>query len=139
MADSTTVLIVDDIPYVRKTLKQILSSRGFRVVGEAENGEEAVRLYKETRPDIVTMDLVMPFKNGVQATQEILAYDPAAKIVVLSAMMQENLVTEAIHAGAKDYIVKPFITDEVIQILNSVVRGGSSGSNHQSQSAGGAA
>ena len=67
-----TVLIVDDIPYVRKTLKQILVSHGYRVVGEAENGDEATRLYQETRPDIVTMDLVMPMKNGVQTTKEIM-------------------------------------------------------------------
>ena len=134
----TTVLIVDDIPYVRKTLKQILTTHGFRVVGEAENGDEAVRLYQENRPDIVTMDLVMPFKNGVQSTRDILSIDPEAKIIILSAMMQENLVTEAIHAGAKDYIVKPFVTEEVLKVLQSVARSGSGG-NSRLQAAGGAA
>lgn len=134
----TTVLIVDDIPYVRKTLKQILVSHGYRVVGEAENGDEAVRLYQETRPDIVTMDLVMPFKNGVQSTRDILRIDDNARIVILSAMMQENLVTEAIHAGAKDYIVKPFVTEEVLKVLQSVARSGTGG-NSQLQVAGGAA
>lgn len=137
--DSIKVLIVDDIPYVRKTLRQILQSRGFRVVGEAENGDEAVRLYRETQPDLVTMDLVMPLKNGVQATKEILAFDPNARIVVLSAMMQENLVTEAIHAGARDYIVKPFVTDEVVQTIRNICKADSGGSSGQLQNAGGAA
>jgi two-component system chemotaxis response regulator CheY len=113
-----TVLIADDIPYVRKTLKQILQNRGFRVVGEAENGEEAVRLYLETRPDLVIMDLVMPKMNGIDATRVILKRDPEARIVILSAMTQENLVTEAIQAGAKDYVVKPFQTDEVMRVLH---------------------
>jgi two-component system chemotaxis response regulator CheY len=112
-----TVLIADDIPYVRKTLKQILQNRGYRVVGEAENGEEAVRLYFETRPDLVTMDLVMPRMNGVEATRSILQQDPEARIIILSAMTQENLIAEAIQAGALDYIVKPFQTDEVIKVL----------------------
>lgn len=126
-----TVLIVDDIPYVRKALKQILTARGFRVVGEAENGEEAVKLYRETNPDIVTMDLVMPLMNGVEATKQILKVAPDACIIVLSAMMQENLVAEAIQAGARDYIIKPFQTEEVVKIMtqssgqsNAVARGG---------------
>ena len=83
-----SVLIVDDIPYVRKTLKQILSSHGFKVVGEASSGEEAIRLYEETKPDFMTMDLVMPGMNGVEATRAILRNDPHAKIIVLSAMLQ---------------------------------------------------
>jgi two-component system chemotaxis response regulator CheY len=119
--NSKTVLIVDDIPYVRKTLKQILSQRGYRVVGEAEDGEEAVRLYEETSPDVVTMDLVMPIMNGVEATRAIMKKFPEARIVVLSAMMQENLVADAILAGAKDYIIKPFQTDEVLRVLNEAV------------------
>ncbi len=113
-----TVLIVDDIAYVRKTLKQILSARGFHIVGEAENGEEAIQLYSELRPDIVTMDLVMPIMNGVEATRGILAIDPQAIVVVLSAMMQENLVADAILVGAKDYIIKPFAAEDVMRVLN---------------------
>ena len=115
------ILIVDDVPYVRKTLKQILTSHGFKVVGEAESGEEAVRLYLETLPDLVTMDLVMPQMNGVAVTRAILNLDPAAKIVILSGMMQENLVTEAILAGAKDYIVKPFQTEDVLKVIRTVI------------------
>ena len=115
-----TVLIVDDVPYVRKTMKQILVSHGYKIVGEAESGRDAVRLYEEVRPDVVTMDLVMPVMNGVEATRAILQIDPEAKIIILSAMLQENLVTEAIHAGAKDYIVKPFHTEEVLRVLSAV-------------------
>jgi two-component system chemotaxis response regulator CheY len=120
-----TVLIADDIPYVRKTLKQILQNRGYRVVGEAENGDDAVRLYFETRPDLVIMDLVMPRMNGIDATRVILKRDPEARIVILSAMTQENLVTEAIQAGAKDYVVKPFQTDEVMRVLQQSLTIGS--------------
>ena len=120
MSNMKTVLIVDDVSYVRKTLKQILTARGFKVVGEAENGEEAVRLYGETRPDIVTMDLAMPLMNGVDAVRAILQQDPEARIVILSAMMQEHLVSEAIQAGARDYILKPFQTDEVMKVMNEV-------------------
>jgi two-component system, chemotaxis family, chemotaxis protein CheY len=114
---SRTVLIVDDIPYVRKTLKQILSQRGYKVVAEAENGEDAIRLFEETQPDLVTMDLVMPKMNGVEATRKILKLNPDARIIILSAMMQENLVADAILAGAKDYIIKPFQTDEVMKVM----------------------
>lgn len=133
-----TVLIVDDIPFVRKTLKQILTHQGYRVVGEAETGEEAIHLYSETNPDLVTMDLVMPMMNGVEATKRILQMNPSALIVILSAMSQENLVTEAILAGAKDYILKPFQTDEVARVLNSVIKNAQE-LNHENLSAGGAA
>ena len=133
-----TVLIVDDIPFVRKTLKQILINQGYRVVGEAETGEEAVQQYRETNPDIVTMDLVMPVMNGVEATKKILQIDSSAKIVILSAMMQENLVTEAILAGAKDYIMKPFQTDEVARILKNTLQN-SHEFNQPVRTAGGAA
>ncbi len=133
-----SVLIVDDIPFVRKTLKQILTNLGYRIVGEAETGEDAVRLFKETKPDIVTMDLVMPLMNGVEATRKIIQADQSAKVVILSAMMQENLVTEAIIAGAKDYIMKPFQTDEVARVLKQVIQN-SDQLNLNHRSAGGAA
>ena len=132
-----SVLIVDDIPFVRKTLKQILLNLGYRIVGEAETGEEAVRAYRESKPDIVTMDLVMPVLNGVEATRQIIQINPNAKIVILSGMMQENLVTEAIIAGARDYIMKPFQTDEVARVLKSVAQ--SNPQNIPQRSAGGAA
>lgn len=115
------VLIVDDISFVRKSLKVILTNLGYEVVGEAVNGQEAIALYAETKPDLVTMDLVMPIMNGIQATKQILKADPSANIVILSAMTQENLVTEAILAGAKDYIVKPFQTSDVAAVLKGVI------------------
>ena len=118
-----TVLIVDDIAYVRKTLKQILTSHGFRVVGEAVNGREAVELYSEVRPDFVLMDLAMPVLNGVEATKQILRTDSEACIVILSGLDQENLVTEAIHAGARDYVTKPFQTDEILKVIKQAYFG----------------
>lgn len=117
-----SVLIVDDIPFVRKTLKQILMNLGYRIAGEAETGEEAVQLFNEVKPDVVTMDLAMPMMNGIEATKKILQKDPSAIIIILSAMMQENLVTDAILAGAKDYIMKPFQTDEVSRVLKSAIQ-----------------
>lgn len=136
--NSKTVLIVDDISFIRKTLKQILTNQGYRVIGEAENGEEAIQMYRDTRPALVTMDLVMPVMNGVEATKKILQVDSKARIVILSAMMQENLVTEAIIAGAKDYIMKPFQTDEVARVLGQVIQG-SQDLDASEQNAGGAA
>lgn len=115
------VLIVDDISFVRKTLKQVLTTLGYQVVGEATNGHEAVELFQECKPDLVTMDLAMPQMNGIEATKKILQIDPAANIVILSALMQENLVTDAILAGAKDYIVKPFVAADVARVLQSVM------------------
>lgn len=132
-----SVLIVDDIPFVRKTLKQILLNLGYKVVGEAETGEEAIRAFQESKPDIVTMDLVMPIMNGIEATRRIIEINPFAKIVILSAMMQENLVTEAIIAGAKDYLMKPFQTDEVARVLKNVAQ--TNPQNIEPKSAGGAA
>lgn len=117
---SKTVLIVDDIPYVRNTLKQILTNAGFHVVAEAQNGEEAVHMFRKYKPTLVTMDLVMPVLSGIEATRMIMKEDKSAKIVVLSSMAQENLVTEAIHAGARDYILKPFHAQDVIRVLSQI-------------------
>ena len=115
------ILIVDDISFVRKSLKQILTSLGYEVVGEAMNGREAVELYEQIQPDLVTMDLAMPIMNGIEATKEILKLDPAASIVILTALTQENLATDAILAGAKDYIVKPFLSSDVSRVLKQVI------------------
>jgi two-component system, chemotaxis family, chemotaxis protein CheY len=112
-----TVLIVDDVAFVRKTLATILSENGFDVVGEAANGTDAVEQYHRLRPDVVTMDIVMPKMSGIEATRKILKSSPEAKIVMVSAMGQETLVMESIHAGAKDYVLKPFSADEVVRTL----------------------
>jgi len=118
---SRNILIVDDIDFVRKTLKQILTTAGYNVVGEAANGEEAVQMYRKYKPNLVTMDLVMPVMSGIEATRMILKSDKTARVVVLSAMAQENLITEAIHAGARDYILKPFQTQDVLRVISQLI------------------
>src|SRR6185503_18148890 len=105
------VLVVDDAIFMRNMIKDIFATGGFDVVGEAANGLEAVEKYRELKPDIITMDIVMPFKSGIEATREIVAVDPEAIVVMCSALGQESLVMEAIEAGATDFIVKPFKED----------------------------
>lgn len=112
-----TVMIVDDVAFVRKTLADILKNANYQVVGEAADGAEAIKLFRELRPDLVTMDIVMPKMSGIEATRTILKLDKNAVVVIISAMGQENLVMEAIHVGAKDYILKPFTSTEVIKTV----------------------
>ena len=111
------VLITDDAAFMRATLRNLLEKEGFVVAGEAANGEEAVRLYQELKPDIVTMDITMPVMNGIDAIKEIMKIDPNAKIIVCSAMGQKPMVIEALQAGAKDFLVKPFEPARVVQAL----------------------
>jgi two-component system chemotaxis response regulator CheY len=115
------VLIVDDAVFMRNTIKEIFSTSDFEIAGEAANGVEAVEKYRDLKPDLLTMDIVMPFKNGIQATRDILAEDPNATIVICSALGQESLVTEAIEAGATDFIVKPFRAENVIQVVQKAL------------------
>jgi len=112
------VLVVDDAAFMRVTLKNVLEPAGFEVE-EAENGAVAVEKYGSVSPDIVTMDITMPEKDGIQATKEIVAMDPNAKVVMVSALGQESMVKDAILSGAKDFIVKPFQPDRVIDALNA--------------------
>jgi len=112
-----TVLIVDDMAFVRKTLSELLTQAQFQVIGEASQGMEAIELYKKLRPDLVTMDIVMPKMSGIEATYKILKINPNAKIIIISGMGQDHLVMEAIEAGAKDYILKPFDASDVIRTL----------------------
>ena len=118
---ASKVLIVDDAVFMRNTLKEIFTGNDFEVAGEASNGVEAVEKFKDLKPDLTTMDIVMPFKNGIQATREILAEDPEATIVICSALGQESLVTEAIEAGATDFIVKPFRAENVMQVVKKAL------------------
>ncbi len=118
---SNKVLIVDDATFMRMMIKNIISKEGFEVVGEAENGKQAVDLYFETKPDLVTMDITMPEMDGIEAAKAIISKAPEAKIIMCSAMGQQSMVVEAIQAGAKDFIVKPFQPDRVIQALTKVL------------------
>lgn len=112
------VLIVDDAMFMRTTLTTMLSNGNHEVVGQAENGEQAVQLYKELLPDIVTMDVTMPVMDGIESVREIVKFDKNAKIIMCSAMGQQKVVVEAIEAGAKDFIVKPFEELRVLETVN---------------------
>jgi two-component system chemotaxis response regulator CheY len=114
---ATRVLIVDDAVFMRNTLKEIFTSSEYEIAGEAANGVEAVEKYRDVAPEVTTMDIVMPFKNGIEATREILKQDSSATIIICSALGQESLVMEAIEAGATDFIVKPFKAENVIQVV----------------------
>jgi two-component system chemotaxis response regulator CheY len=115
------VLVVDDAVFMRNLIRDIFASGGFDVVGEAANGLEAVERYKELAPDLTTMDIVMPFKSGIEATREIVRHDPRAIIVMCSALGQESLVMEAIEAGASDFVVKPFKGEDVLGVVRKVL------------------
>jgi two-component system, chemotaxis family, chemotaxis protein CheY len=116
------ILIVDDAKFMRLTLSNILSRANHEVVGEGENGKEAIRLYRELDPDLVTMDITMPEMNGLDAVKEIKKEFPQAKIIMCSAMGQQKMVVEAIEAGAKDFIVKPFDDTRVLDAINRVLK-----------------
>ncbi|EFC91708.1 response regulator receiver protein [Dethiosulfovibrio peptidovorans DSM 11002] len=112
------VLIVDDAAFIRAMLKRLIEDNGFLVAGEAENGEEATRLYKSIQPELVIMDITMPLMDGLEATKKIRQIDPDAKIVIISARGEKPMVVKAIEAGAQDFIVKPFEVPRVLKTLN---------------------
>ncbi len=116
-----SILIVDDAAFMRMMIKDILSKNGFSVVGEAENGLKAVEKYKELNPDLVIMDITMPEMDGIQAVKQIKSLDPSARIIMCSAMGQQAMVIESIQAGAKDFIVKPFQAERVIEAVKKAV------------------
>lgn len=118
---SQTVLICDDAIFMRTMLADILTQAGYEVIGEAETGVQAVEKYAQLRPDLVTMDIVMPDMGGIDAVREIVKNDPAAKILMCSAMGQQALVVEAIQAGAKDFVVKPFQPSRVLEAVQRVL------------------
>lgn len=115
------ILIVDDAAFMRMMIRDILSKNGFEVVGEAQDGAQAVEKFKELRPDLITMDITMPEMDGIAALKEIKAIDPNAKVIMCSAMGQQAMVIDAIQAGAKDFIVKPFQSDRVIEAINKTL------------------
>jgi two-component system chemotaxis response regulator CheY len=115
------ILVVDDAAFMRMMIKDILEKNGYEVVGEAQDGQEAVEKYKELQPDLVTMDITMPEKDGITALKEIKEINPDAIVVMCSAMGQQAMVIDAIQAGAKDFIVKPFQADRVIEAIQKVL------------------
>ncbi|HDL60322.1 MAG TPA: response regulator [candidate division WOR-3 bacterium] len=115
------VLVVDDAAFMRMLVKKILLQAGHQVVGEAGNGKEAIEKYEKLRPDLVTMDIVMPEMDGINAVKEIMKIDPNAKIIMITAVGQEAKVMEALKSGAKGYIVKPFQAPKVIEEINRVL------------------
>jgi len=117
------VLIVDDALFMRTMLRNIFVESGFEVVGEAGNGSEAVEKFRALAPDLTTMDIVMPEKNGIEALKLIMAVDPGARVVMCSALGQESLIIEALEAGARDFIVKPFKPAKVIEVVQKVLAG----------------
>ncbi|GAB4174175.1 MAG: response regulator [Geothermobacteraceae bacterium] len=115
------VLIVDDALFMRNMLREIFDRQDdFEVVGEAADGIEAIERYQELKPDLVTMDIVMPRRSGIEALQEITTFDPGARVVMCSALGQESLIVEAVSAGARDFIVKPFQENRVLEVARRV-------------------
>ena len=118
------VLVADDARFMRQLIREIIEPEGFEVVGEAADGRSVVEEFAKLRPDVVTMDIVMPKRSGIDAVREILALDATAKIAMVSALGQEALVMEALQAGAADYIVKPFKPEAVLSTLKKVLEKG---------------
>jgi len=115
------ILIVDDAAFMRMMIRDILSKNGYEVVGEAQDGAQAVEKYKELKPDLITMDITMPEMDGIAALKEIKKLDGNAKVIMCSAMGQQAMVIDAIQAGAKDFIVKPFQADRVIEAIKKTL------------------
>lgn len=115
------ILIVDDAAFMRMMIRDILTKNGFEVVGEAQDGAQAIEKFKELHPDLITMDITMPEMDGIAALKEIKKLDPNAKVIMCSAMGQQAMVIDAIQTGAKDFIVKPFQSDRVIEAINKTL------------------
>jgi two-component system chemotaxis response regulator CheY len=115
------VLVCDDAVFMRTMVSDILSQAGFTVVGEAENGKQAVEKYQQLKPDLVTMDIIMPEMGGIEAVKKITQLDPGARILMCSAMGQQALVQEALQAGARDFVVKPFQPSRVLEAVQRVL------------------
>ena len=121
MTMGNNILVVDDAAFMRMMVKDILTKGGYNVVGEAENGVVAVQKYSELKPDLVTLDITMPEMDGIQALKKIKEVDGGANVIMCSAMGQQSMVIEAIQNGAKDFIVKPFQADRVLEAVKKVI------------------
>ena len=118
---SRRVIVVDDSMLIRRMVKDTLQSDGWDVVGEASNGNDAVELYQQLRPDVVTLDIIMPGSDGIEALRSIMRINPEAKVVVVSALNQTKLISEAIRSGAQDFIAKPFLPEQLQQTIRLCV------------------
>ena len=118
---NNTVLVCDDAVFMRTMIGDILTQAGLEVIGEADSGAQAVEKYKQLKPDLVTMDIIMPEMGGIEAVKEITKLDPQARVLMCSAMGQQALVAEAIQAGAKDFVVKPFQPSRVLEAVQRVL------------------
>ena len=114
------VMIVDDASFMRVSIRQMIESHDYKIIAEAGDGEEAVELFKKFRPEIITMDITMPVMSGIEALKEIKKIDKDVKILMVSAMGQENLIREAIMNGASSFIVKPFQKEKLIEVLDKI-------------------
>ncbi len=117
------ILVVDDAAFIRKMIREILTPLGYEIVGEADNGEKAVELYRKLKPDLVTMDITMKGLSGLDAAKIIKREDPNARIIMVTAMGQEDYVKEAIKIGVKDFVVKPFSKERFIEAVEKALRG----------------
>ena len=115
------ILICDDAAFMRMMIKDILTKNGYNIAGEAENGLKAVEKYAELKPDLVLMDITMPEMDGIEAVKEIKKINPSAAVIMCSAMGQQSMVIEAIQSGAKDFIVKPFQADRIVEAVRKVI------------------
>jgi two-component system chemotaxis response regulator CheY len=115
------ILVADDASFMRMMIREIVENEGYEIVGEASDGIQAVEMYRELHPDIVTMDIVMPRRSGIDAVREIVELEPSACIVMCSALGQESLVSESLQAGARDFIVKPFKPESVLTTLREAL------------------
>ena len=118
---AVNVLIVDDLVFIKIVLRDIIEKSGFRVVGEASSGEQAITMYQDTRPDVVLMDITMPGMDGLTALSKIREIDPAARVIICSALGQQRIIVQALQLGAKDFIVKPFQSQRVVSALKKAL------------------
>ncbi len=119
---SIRILVVDDLSFMRTAIREIIEASGFGVAGEAENGVEGIMLYRERRPDVVLMDITMPVMDGIESLRRIVDYDPKARVIMCSALGQQEYIIRAIQYGARDFIVKPFRPERIVSAVRKVAK-----------------